>query len=348
MAKKKETKYYSYDEILSKTDINGNKPSIYMISSNRSAGKTFSGLKLFLEDFKNKGRMFCLLYRTRDELSGADTIFTDVLRTYPKLGTEMTSKSTSNGLFYTLILDGVNCGFAISIRQPDKIKKYSGAFSDVYNIMFDEFQLESGEYIKNEDERLYSVLMTIARGGGEQSRYVRCFLLGNNVSMINPYFLRFGIHDRLMDNTRFIRGDGFIAEFNHNKSAEQAIKDNAITRAFGGNISDYTTGDKQFLKDNYTFVEKMGKKGKYYGTIVYDGDYYGTYNVDGLIYITKNFNLSDNRVYCFRSEDMENGLGASRGVFMLKIFREVYINGNMRFESLQIKKMMEKILSIAF
>ena len=270
-------KYYNYSEILSRKDLNGETPSIYLITSNRSAGKTFGALELCLKDFKEHERMFMLLYRTRDELSGADTIFRDVLNLHKEYGLEMTSKSTSNGLFYTLFLDGVECGYAVSIRQPDKVKKYSGTFAKVYNIVFDEFMLETGDYIKNEDERLYSVLMTVARGGGSVSRYVRVFLLGNNVTTVNPYFLRFGINERIKPNTKFIRGDGWICHLANNDYASKEVAKNPISRAFGGNIVEYSTQQK-FLLDDDSYIKRLSGNGDYIGTVVYDGECFGYIN----------------------------------------------------------------------
>lgn len=340
-------RYYDYGDILSRKDLNGEIPSIYIITSNRSAGKTFGALDLCLKEFKDKGRMFMLLYRTRDELSGADTIFRDVLNLHKEYGLEMTSKSTSNGLFYTLYLDGEECGYAVSIRQPDKVKKYSGTFAKVYNIIFDEFMLETGDYIKNEDERLYSVLMTVARGGGSVSRYVRVFLLGNNVSTVNPYFLRFGINDRIKPNTKFIRGDGWICHLATNEYASQEVAKNPISRAFGGNIVEYSTQQK-FLLDDDSYIKRLSGNGDYVGTIVYDGESYGLYKQKSEFYITTKPNNSG-KVFIFRSKDTtQKNPSLTAGVAILRILRQYWIEGKVWCENQKIKKIMINVLSIAY
>ena len=342
--KDEKTIYYSYAPILSKMDIDGLLPAIYMVVSNRSAGKTFGALELMLDDFINENKQFCLLYRTREELSGASAIFNDVL-SFRGSQKEMTQKSNSNGLFYTLFLDEKPCGFAISIRQPDKVKKYSGMFCKVFNVLFDEFILEDGQYIKNEDSKLFSVLMTIARGGGKQSRYVRTFMLGNNVSMINPYFLRFGILDRKKDNTKFLRGNGWICEFNVNESAKKAVLDNPIARAFGGADLDYIANGA-WLNDNDKFIKKLSGNAKYYCSVGIDNSIYGVYLQNNAFYINKKYNLDSGKCYVFRTEDMSLENEFSREMF--KIFRERALRGMVFYENIKIRKDFEKVLSIAY
>ena len=45
---------YNPEKILRMRDLDGLKPAIYIVSTNRSAGKTFSFLKKVLEDFRGK------------------------------------------------------------------------------------------------------------------------------------------------------------------------------------------------------------------------------------------------------------------------------------------------------
>ena len=47
--------YYDGTKILSMLDINGNKPELYLITSNRSGGKTTYFGRLCVNRFKKKG-----------------------------------------------------------------------------------------------------------------------------------------------------------------------------------------------------------------------------------------------------------------------------------------------------
>ena len=125
--------FYNPEKILSMTDLNGEKPSIYIITSNRSAGKTTAFLIESLKLFKNMNKKTILLYRYSYEIVACCEIYKDVLHLYDEYGEEMTSKSRANGLFYEMFLDGESFGFALSLNNPDSIKKYSPLF--LWNVL---------------------------------------------------------------------------------------------------------------------------------------------------------------------------------------------------------------------
>ena len=197
--------YYNPDKILRLRDLDGLKPAIYLINTNRSAGKTFSFLKKSLEDFKKKGSQVALIYRHSYELNSCADIYSHVLRLNPDLGSNMVSSSHAKGLFYELILDDEVFEYALSLNNPDALKKYSPLFAEVENMIFDEYQTETGKYLPKEIDKFQSLYLTVARGGGKQSRHVNVYLLGNNVTLMNPYYIQFGIHKRLKSDTKFMR-----------------------------------------------------------------------------------------------------------------------------------------------
>ena len=72
-------KYYDGTKLLSMKDINGNKPEIYISTSNRSAGKTTYFNRFFVNRFLDKDEKFALLYRFNYELDDcADKFFKDI------------------------------------------------------------------------------------------------------------------------------------------------------------------------------------------------------------------------------------------------------------------------------
>ena len=62
------SKYYDGTKLLSMLDINGNKPEIYMCTTNRTGGKTTYFGRLCINRFLDKGEKFGLLYRYNYEL----------------------------------------------------------------------------------------------------------------------------------------------------------------------------------------------------------------------------------------------------------------------------------------
>ena len=167
--------YYNPKKILSIKDLDNETPSIYIITTNRSAGKTTSFLKKSLEDYKENKSQVVLMYRYKYELKASADIYKDVLTLYPDLGVEMKCVPHADGLYYELFLDNESFGYAVSLANPDALKKYSPIFSKVKQIIFDEFQTETGKYLPKEIKKFQSLYLTIARGGGKQSRKVFCF-----------------------------------------------------------------------------------------------------------------------------------------------------------------------------
>ena len=72
--------YYNGTKLLSMKDLDGNTPEIFMVTSNRSAGKTTYFSRLILNKFIKKGEKFMLVYRFKEELEGcADKFFNNSL-----------------------------------------------------------------------------------------------------------------------------------------------------------------------------------------------------------------------------------------------------------------------------
>ena len=345
-----ESKYYDIHKILDKKDLEGKEPSIYMITSNRSGGKTTSTLKYSLELFKNNRRKTILLYRHKYELNGANLIYKDVLNMYSEYGEEMTILSHSGGTFYELFLDGTSFGYAVSLSNPDVLKKYSPLFADVDIIIMDEFQKEDGKYLNKEVEKLQSVYLTVARGGGEQSRQVKVFLLGNMVSLMNPYFVFFGIHKRLRDNTKFIRGNGWVAQFTYIESASKSIQNNGFFRAFKDeSYMNYSVGDNVYLYDSRVFIEQPKGKSKYLFTIIHDKTAYAVREFfnDGIVYVSKKIDPKCKMQVTFKANDhTQNTMMLNHYCFLWKNIKDAYQQGYLRFDDIKSKNAIFDILGV--
>ena len=162
------SEYYDGTKLLSMKDINGNKPEIYICTTNRTGGKTTYFSRLCVNRFNDNKGKFALIYRFNYELDDcADKFYKDICNLFFK-GTQMTSKRKASGIYHELFIDNKSCGYAISLNSADQIKKYSHLFNDVNRIMFDEFQSETNHYCSDEVKKLISIHTSIARGNGEQ------------------------------------------------------------------------------------------------------------------------------------------------------------------------------------
>ena len=94
--------YYDGTKLLSMLDINGEKPEIYMSTSNRSAGKTTYFNRLCVNGFMNKKEKFGLIYRYDYELEDTvEKFFKDINTLFFK-GHEMSGKRRAKGKLYEL------------------------------------------------------------------------------------------------------------------------------------------------------------------------------------------------------------------------------------------------------
>ena len=290
-------KYYSGQRLLSMKDLNGQLPEIYICTANRTAGKsTFFNRKL-VDDFKKEKKKFALIYRYQADLeSCAEAFFKDIGVLFFH-GDVLTQKERANGKFVELFLNDVSCGYGISISRPENIKKYSAVFSDVDQMLFDEFQLESGLYLKDEPAKLHSVHTSVARGNFKQVRRVPLYTVGNPVSLLNPYYIRFGIASRLKAETKFLRGDGFVLEQGFNDSASKAQLASGFNRAMlAGGDADFVAYAAQgvYLNDSQAFIDTPKGKSRYIATLRYEGREIGIrlYPELGIIYADNKADLS--------------------------------------------------------
>lgn len=341
-------KYYDGTKLLSMLDINGNKPEIYMCTTNRTGGKTTYFGRLCINRFLNKGEKFGLLYRYNYELDDiVDKFYKDLGSLFFPTYT-MQSKRRAKGTFQELFLNDKSCGYALSLNNADQIKKYSHLFSDIQRMIFDEFQSETNHYCDNETKKFISIHTSIARGQGEQVRYVPVYMLSNPVSIINPYYVEMGISGRLKDDTKFLRGDGFVLEQGYIESASIEQKNSGFNRAFSKNSYTAYSSECVYLNDNKAFVEKPAGKSKYLCTLRYKGSDFALreYTESGLIYCDDKADSSFlTRISVTTDDHNINYVMLKRNDFFLSNLRYFFEHGCFRFKDMRCKEAVLSALS---
>lgn len=354
------SKYYDGTKLLSLSDINGNKPEIYICTTNRTGGKTTYFGRLFTKKFIESGEKFCLIYRYNYELDNvAEKFFKDIGNLFFK-NKHMRSERRARGVYHELFLcdnveedeefsnPGVSCGYAISLNSADMIKKFSHLFSDVQRLLFDEFQSETNHYCPDEIRKLISVHTSIARGNGEQIRYVPLFMLSNAVSIINPYYVEMGISERLKDDTKFLRGDGFVLEQGFIESACQAQKESGFNRAFAKNSYVAYASQNVYLNDNKAFIEKPTGYSRYLCTLRYKNKDFAVreFPEAGIIYCDDKADSSfTNRLSVTTDDFKVNYVMLKRYDLFITNLRYFFEKGCFRFKDLQCKECILKALS---
>lgn len=343
-----DVKYYDGTKLLSLKDKNGMEPDIYISSSNRLAGKTTFYYRWRVKKFLKEKKKTMWLYRYQSDIDAcSDKIFSDIGPLFFE-GHEMTYKVRAKGRYADLMLDGTHMGYALPLNSSDAIKNMSHVFCDVDWMLFDEFQPESGKYCKDELTKFQSVHSSVARGGGKQIRRVPVTLIGNFVSLLNPYYSALGISKALRSDTKYYRGDGFVLESIVNDSSAQAQKESAFNRAFTNSTYGKYAAEKFYLNDNDSCIERLSGPSRYLCTVWFNGEPFCI-----------RISLYTNIVYCCSGYDPDqavalhvtlddttgNSVFLSSNPLLVKLLRNNFHLGNFRFEGLKEKECVYKLLS---
>lgn len=342
------SQFYDGTKLLSMMDINGNKPEIYMCTSNRSAGKTTYFSRLCVNRFLKHGEKFMLIYRFNYQLDDcADKFFKDI-NTLFFPGSVMQSKRRASGTYHELFLDEKSCGYAVSLNSADGLKNYSHLFSDTMRMMFDEFQSETNHYCSEELRKFISIHTSVSRGQGQQIRYVPVYMISNPVSIINPYYVEMGISPRLNDQVKFLRGDGFVLEQGYVEAASEAQKQSGFNRAFAKNDYVAYSSESVYLNDNKSFIERPSGNPRYLCTIRYNGcDYAIKEYLDlGILYCDDRPDKTFPERITVTTDDHEiNYVMLKRNDFFISNLRYFFERGCFRFKDLRCKEALLKALS---
>lgn len=341
--------FYDGTKLLSMKDINGQRPEIFISTSNRSAGKTTYFGKMVFNKFVKKKEKFILLYRYKYELSNVSEKYFKQLKELFFHSYSMMDKPVANNVFRELFTSShpkqepVSCGYAVAINSADSIKKYSHLLSDATSIIFDEFQSETNSYAEDEVTKFISLHTSLARGGGKQVRYLPVYMISNPVTLLNPYYTELGISHRIQSNTKFLKGDGFVLEQGFNESASKAQQESAFNRAFSSNkYIDYSS-QAVYLNDNKVFIDKPKGNSRYICTLIYKGKHFAVreYYEDGLLYCDTSVDVNYPYKIAVTTSDHDINrcmLKSPNNIGTILMLRNYFESGLFRFKNLEAKE----------
>lgn len=341
-------KYYDATKLLSLMDRNGDKPEIYMCTTNRSAGKTTWFSRYMVKKFLTRGEKFGLLYRFKNEVTDVPDKFFKDIGTLFFPGVTMTQSVKCKGDYIELYLDDVPCGYAMALNSADTLKRYSHMFSDITCLFFDEFQSETGHYCPDEVRKFISLHTTIARGQGNSVRYVPVYMCSNAVTLLNPYYAELGISTEIQSNTRFLRGVGYVLETGMVEAIAEEQKNSPFNRAFASNKYVAYSSQNIYLNDNSAFVEKPKTAGRYICTFRYGGSDYALreYAQEGIIYCDYSVdNTFPTRIVVDCEDHRINYVMLKSNDVFLSTLRFYFEQGCFRFRDLKCKEVILKALS---
>lgn len=345
---KTEEPYYNGEKLLNMLDLDGERPEIYISTSNRSAGKTtfFNGSAV--HDFIQNGNKFTILYRNKYETeSAAESFFKEIGKIFfPRL--TMIQETLVKNVCYRLLIGesvdiddsdaafcGVCCGYVISLSAAEQIKRCSHLMSDSTKIIFDEFQSEKGAYLKNEISLLMSIHDSLARGDGQQAKYLPLYLIGNLIDIYNPYYESLGITQRLTPECNYMRGNGWVLEQGFNAAASESHEKSAFHKAFASESYTATSKAKEYLIKDSQFIDKtIPNRGLYIATIRFNSINYGIRYIEeyNIYYISVKIEPSKKMQFAATENDICATATYFRKHTLKDHMREALHNGRLWFD----------------
>lgn len=315
-----------------------------IIIGERGVGKTYPSIKFTSKQFIKKGYEFVYVRRYKTELQKAMPGFYDALNKNIALGIENDLKghnfSTSGNKIY---IDDKIAGYGMTLTTAQDFK--SSNFPNVKYIIFDEFIIEKGQkhYLKNEVESFLGLVETIARMND-----VTIIMLGNAVTVTNPYFLYFDINLPYGNDIATFKNGLILVQYLENKPYREAKKHTKFGQLVNGTEYSNYAIDNNFRLDNKNFIEKKSGTSKIAFSFKYHDNMYGVwfdYNI-GKIYVSNDYDPNGMVLSCTLQDHSPNTmlLSAAKQYNAFKTFIKNYQLGNVYFESIKIKNTTKELI----
>lgn len=325
--------WYSYDRVLSYNAM------VNMIIGERGVGKSYNLKVYLLNRYKKKHREFIYLRRYDTELQKSlkkDEFFKDIKN----------DKSLANDKLYIkgerIYINDELCGYAIPLSKASIYK--SVPFPNVDIIMFDEFLIDNNtyHYLPDEPERLLDFMETVGR-----LRNIQIFMLGNNTSLINPYFDYFNVSLPYNSDIKTFKQGLILINYIKNEAYRQVKRESNFGKLIEGTKYASYAIDNEALRDDNNFIKKKSPKAKFFFNLILNKHTYGVwmdYSSNDM-FISKSTNKNHPVTVTFNYEDhSENTIMLkSKSVFFQNLVKH-YMNGWLYFESLQIKSDVTRLI----
>lgn len=323
--------YYDYAKILSYNAF------FNFLIGERGVGKTYGASKFVVKQAIKNGSEFVYVRRYKSDLKKSVPKFFSALienNEFPEH-----SLYTKGDTFY---IDNVPVGYAIALSTANSLKGTN--FSKVRYIIYDEFIIENGSqhYIPNEVETFLSLTETIAR-----MRNINVFLLGNNVSSVNPYFLFFNINQPYNSDIKTYKDGLILVQIMKNEEYRKAKRESNFGKIIAGTDYENYAVNNEPYKDNKDFIEKKTGSSRCAFSFKYKDNIYGVwfdYSV-GKIFVSQDSN-SKICFSCTLEDHSPNTMfySVAKEYNSWKQFIKNYKLGNVYFENMKIKNICQDLI----
>jgi len=314
--------YYNPNKMLSYNRI------LNFVIGARGIGKSYGMKKYPINRFLKHGEQFIYVRRYKPELKKITNYFNDVMQEFPNHEFKVKGRE--------LYCDNKLMGWAIPLSTWQSEK--SNAYPKVSTIIFDEFirEKDNSGYIPNEVEGLLNLMDTVFR----DRENVRCICLSNAVSVVNPYFLYFGLVPDI--HKRFNAYQDVVVEIPDSLDFSEMRRKTKFGTLIDGTEYGGMSLDNEFVNDSNVFIDKRSKESRFQFSIVYKGMTLGIW-VDvglGVMYLSHDHDPSTKHVYALTTDDLdENKMLMNRwkdNYHLLKLV-SAFKKGYLRFDNQVIR-----------
>lgn len=300
----------------------------------RGVGKTYDAKLKRTKHFLKTGKQFVYLRRYETEFADKQQLFNDIAAEFPE---------------HDIMVEGMR---AMIRRTPEEgkpkeawrvfcylvalsttISKKSVPYPDVDYIVYDEFIIDRGfiRYMPNEVKVFLEFYNTVDRFTDR----VRVLFLANAVSIVNPYFVYFGIKPR--KGQRFTSAmEGYhICEVIESSGYIQKVVATRFGRMIAGTeYFDYAVANR-FTNDESQFICKKPSSARFMYGVVFDGSKMGVWKDFGenRYYISGKIPKGEQPFVVTKADQAPDLLMVDRASPLLKSLKRLYMMGGVYFES---------------
>lgn len=313
-----ESLYYNPNKMLSYNRI------LSFLIGSRGIGKSYSMKKYCINRFIKYGEQFIYVRRYKQELKKVTSYFDDIAKEFPGVNFKVKGRQ--------FFINEKLAGWAIPLSAWQSEK--SNAYPNVTTIIFDEFLREKDKsgYLPNEVEALLNLMDTVFRGRENG----RCICMSNSTTVVNPYFLYFGLVPDL--NKRFNAYESILIEIPDSADFSAERRKTKFGRLIDGTNYGDMSLDNEFVNDSSLFIEKRSKNSKFKFLVVYQGLKMGIW-VDtqlGLMYLSTEYDPDSKLSFAILKDDLDENtqlVSSWKQNFYISRMVNAFLKGLLRFDS---------------
>ena len=299
-----------------------------MIMGVRGHGKTYCYTKKCIDiGLEQKKISFVVLVRYKEDINAIkDDWWSIVEHLYP----DYIFYSQRSIIYARNSLETFPIGEFIALKQYMRAKRKPRP--NVRIIFFDEFLNEENDYLPNELTAFTNIVDSIMRN----RENVRCYLVSNHISVLNPYFNYFGITQL---GKRFTRGQhDSILEFTDSAEFVKFRKETKFGKSIEGTeYGDYAMLGK-FLLDDMTNVSKVPDSACHHQfNLILEGIPMEVCMMSNLFYIRRNKDKTAIAYTPYVDDAVLGGVFCTKQLNLFDLLVNKFMNDEMMYESLEIK-----------